>query len=341
MKHLKVVSVLLVLLIVFSVGSFAATTTQKNAQSTTAKEVDNAQRLEEDLIEFMDKNGIDKEKVTFGYQDFNRELRYTYHGDRLFVSKEAIKFPVAYVYFKDLVNGKHHLNEDIGDDNLRTVYMRSLKKDYGHDEGSTAALVNHYGGWEIIKSAMHEITYTKVDDAFYQSDALSAEFAIDFLEKYYNEALYCSMDFKNMLIEPLKQFSPDRFSETNIYDVKITHRYGISKSTNSATDMGIINTANPFSFVIHVDESEHYEEDIALLAEFAYNFNVDYGTLLLSQMTTLPDVPDQDKKTYDSKTVSETPLMVIVIVSTVVIAAGITIAYIVHENKKKNQDRLD
>lgn len=367
MRAIKLLSIILAALVLLSVCSFAApgdTTAPETAAATTGEaatdaqaeptkqttasaekepttQADNAVILGKELKEFAAKNNIDAENLTFAYCDFNRELRYVYNGDRLFASNDALKFPLAYLYFKDLVSGKHHLNEDVGQDNLRTVFLRSLTKDYGHDENATAMLIEKYGGMEAVKRALYEITYTKVDDDFYTSDALSSEYALDFLTKYYNEALYCSTDFKHMLIDPIKQFSMDRYSETYIYDYKITHRYGIDKASGTCMDMGIVNSSNPFAFVIAVEGSSNPEEDIALLAEFAKDFNEEYGSLLLSQMTTLPDVAEEDKKGYDSTKVTAVPLMVIVITATVVVAAAITIAYIVRENKKKNQDRLD
>ena len=105
--------------------------------------------------------------------------------------------------------------------------------------------------------------------------------------------------------------------------------------------MGIVNSDNPFAFVIAVEGSEHFEKDVALLAELATDFNEEYSDLLRSQLTTLPDIPDKEKKGYDATKVTETPLLVIVIVSTVVIAAGVTTIFIVVENKKKKRDRLD
>ncbi|MBR2591225.1 MAG: hypothetical protein IKE65_09955 [Clostridia bacterium] len=259
----------------------------------------------------------------------------------MFSSYDAFKFPLAYLYFKDLVLGEFHLNEDVGEDNLRTVFLRSLEKDYGHDANATELLIEKYGGMEKVKKALYELTYTKVDKAFYESDALTANYTLDFLIKYYSEALYCSADFKHMLIDPIKQISPERYSETKIIDYKVTHRYGISRENGACVDFGIVNTSNPFAFVISVEDSAHYEDDIALLAEFALDFNEQYGSLALSQMTTLPDVEDKEKKGYNSTTVTAVPLMIIVIVTTVVIAAAITTIYIVQENKKKKRDRLD
>lgn len=345
MKVFKVISIVLAGLMLFSVCSFAATTTAQESsvysitEGTT--EHKNAKVMQEELLSFCKKNDIDTENLSFAYYDINRELRYVYHGDRLFSSYDAFKFPLAYIYFKDLVSGEHHLNEDVGDDNLRTAYMRSLKKDYGHDEGATKMLVEKYGGIEKVKRAMYEITYTKVADEFFTTDALTANFAIDFLIKYYTEAMYCSIDYKQMLIDPIKQISPDRFSETNILDYKVTHRYGYSRENLACVDMGIINASNPFAFVISIEDSAHYEQDIALLAEFALDFNQQYGSLVLSQLTTLPDVPEKEKKGYDAQKVTGAPLMIIVIISTVVIAAVVTTIYIVQENKKKKRDRLD
>jgi len=341
MKGLKLLSLLLASLILFSVCSFALTGAAAPAKKEATTAADNAKEMEKQLQDFIKKNNIDGENLSFGYVDFNRELTYVYNGERLFAAYDSIKFPLAYLYFKDLVTGKHHLNEDVGNDNLRTVFLRSLTKDFGHDENATDLLIEKYGGMEAVKRALYELTYTPVDDAFFDSDAISANFAIDFLKKYYGEAMYCSTDFKHMLIDPIKQFSLDRFSETYIYDYKVTHRYGISRPLSGCVDMGVVNSTNPCAFVIDVENSSHPEEDIALLAEFAMNFNEDYGTLLLSQMTTLPDVDEEDKKSYDATTIKAVPVFVIIISATVLIAATITTVMIVRENKKKKEDRLD
>ncbi|MBQ6380531.1 MAG: hypothetical protein IJJ41_02875 [Clostridia bacterium] len=341
MKGLKLLSLLLASLILFSVCSFALPSVAAAAKKEETTAADNAKILEEELQDFIQKNGIDGNNLSFGYMDFGRELTYIYNGDKLFASSDGIKFPLAYLYYKDLVSGRHHLNEDVGNDNLRTVFLRSLTKDFGHDDNATELLIEKYGGMEAVKRAMYEVTYTAVDDAFFESDVLSANFAIDFLSKYYNEALYCSTDFKHMLIDSIKQFCSGRYSETYIYDCKITHRYGFSRPVGNAMDMGIINASNPFAFVISIENSKDPEEDIALLADFAYNFNEEYGTLLMSQMTTLPDVDAEDKKNYDATTIKAVPIFVTVISVTVVIAATITTVMIVRENKKKKEDRLD
>lgn len=336
MKIVKLISIFLVALMLLSVCSFAAPSTTKNGN-----EVDNATILEEEFLEHLKKNGIKKENVSFAYYDFTRELEYVYNADRMFEPNEVLKFPLAYIYFKDLVAGKHHLNEDVGSDNLRTVYLRSLTKDYGHDGDATKLLIEKYGGIEQVKRAMYEVTYTKVNDEFFETEKVNAKYLIDLLAKYYSEAMFCSTDYKNMLISPIKQLSPGRYCETYIYDCKITHRYGFSREDSSVSDMGIVNSANPFGFVIQVEGVKDPEEVEANIAEFAYDFNLNYGDLLLSQLTTLPDVPDKEKQSYDASKTYKTPLMITLIVSTVVIAAGITIAYIVVENRKKNQDRLD
>ena len=344
MRIYKIVSVVMALLMMLSVGSVAATTAaEESTYSITEapKENENVKIMQEELSTFIKKNDIDPDTLCFGYYDFNRELRYTFHGEQLFTSYDAFKFPLAYLYFKDLAAGERHLNEDVGDDNLRTVFLRSLEKDYNHDADATQLLIEKYGGMKKVKTALHELTYTKVDKAFFDSDALSADYSLDFLIKYYLEALYCSADFKHMLIDPLKQISPERYSETDIIDYKITHRYGVSRENGACVDMGIVNTSNPFAFVISVEDSAHYEDDIALLAKFALDFNEQYGSLSISQMTTLPDVDEKEKKGYDSKTVTALPLMIILIASTVLIAGVITTIYIVQENKKKKRDRLD
>ena len=336
MKLIKLISVLLIALMLTSMCSFAAPSTTESLAKT-----DNVKILSEEFNEFLNKNGLKPANVSFAYYDFSRELEFLYNGARMFEPDELLKFPLAYIYFKDMVSGKHHLNEDIGNDNLRTVYMRSLTKDYGRDGNATDLLIEKYGGIEQVKRAMYEVTYTKVNDVFFETEKVNARYLIDLLAKYYNEAMYCSTDYKNMLISPIKQLSPGRYSETYIYDCKVTHRYGYSKNRSSVSDMGIINSANPFGFVIQVQGVDDPEEALALIAEFAYDFNLNYGDLLLSQLTTLPDIPDKEKQSYDSSKTYKTPLMITLIASTVVIAAGITVAYIVIENKKKNQDRLD
>ena len=163
MKIVKLISIFLAALMLLSVCSFAAPSTTKNGN-----EVDNATILEEEFLEHLKKNGIKKENVSFAYYDFTRELEYVYNADRMFEPNEVLKFPLAYIYFKDLVAGKHHLNEDVGSDNLRTVYLRSLTKDYGHDGDATKLLIEKYGGIEQVKRAMYEVTYTKVKDEFFE-----------------------------------------------------------------------------------------------------------------------------------------------------------------------------
>ena len=188
---------------------------------------------------------------------------------------------------------------------------------------------------------MYEVTYTKVNDEFFKTEKVTAQYLIDLLSKYYSEAMFCSTDYKNMLITPIKQLSPGRYMETYIYDCKVTHRYGFSRENSAAADLGIVNSANPFGIVIQVEGVDNPEEVVASIAEFAYDFNLNYGDLLISQLTTLPDVPEKEKQNYDSSKTYKTPLMITLIVSTVIIAAAITVAYIIIENKKKNQDRLD
>lgn len=347
MKAVKVLSAILALLMLLSVGSFAATstqTTETQADQTTQESTtqsENATVLEEEFLTFLNKNELDPEKVCMAYYDFGRELRYAYRGSVMFSAYDAIKFPIAYLYYKDLEMGRFHINEDVGDDNLRTVFMRSLTKDFGKDGNATNDLIEKYGGMEAVKTALYEMTYTQVEDSFFNSDRVNAEYLMDFLSKYYTDALYCNSEFKHMLIDPIKQFTPARFCETYIYDSKITHRYGIAKDESALVDCGVVNSSNPFSFVIYVRDVENPESVIADIAEFLYDFNDEYGSLLLSQMTTIPDVPEKEKQAYDAKTITGTPLMIIVIVTTVIIAATVTAIYIVNENKKKERDRLD
>ena len=337
MKAVKVVSFLMAFMMLFSLCAFAAPTTTTEEET----KIDNAVILTDELEDVIKGLDIKKENVSVAYYDFKRDLKCVYNPKRLFEPNEMLKFPLAYVYFKDLAAGKYRLNEDVGDDNLRTVYLRSLTKDFTRDGGATDALIQKMGGLETLKRAMYEITYTKVPDEFFDNEKVTAEYLIDFLSKYYNEAFYGSADYKNMLITPIKQFSPNRYSETYVYDCKITHRYGFSKSQKAVSDMGIMNSANPFGFVIEVEGVKDPEDAVAEIAEFLYNFNLDYGGLLLSQVTTMPDVPDKEKMNYDGTVIVKKPLMILVISSTVLIATGVTIAYIVIENKKKNQDRLD
>ena len=336
MRFVKFLCVLLAAVLLFSVCAFAAPTT-----TSSSSEPDNVAIMEDEFFELLSRNGINKKNVSFAYLDLSREFEYVYNGDRLFEPYEVLKFPLAYLYFKDLVAGKHHLNEDVGKDNLRTAFLRSLTKDYNHDGNATELLLEKYGGLEQLKKDMHEITYTKVPDEFFTSEQVTANYLIDFMETYYREAFSGSSDYKNMLINPIKSLSPNRFSETYIYDAKVIHRYGFSKEAGVVADIGIVNTATPFAFVIEVDGVKDPEEEVASIAEFAYDWNMDYGDLLISQMTTLPDVPDNEKQNYDARKTYKTPMMIALIASTVVIAAAVTVVYIVSENKKKNQDRLD
>lgn len=320
----------------FSVCSFGAT-----GDSTDDANAEILSIMQDEFETFLKKNKLPKDQVSFAYEDFGRDLQFVYNGDRMFEPNDTIKFPIAYVYFKDLASGKFHLYDDVGEENLRTVFLRSLTKDFNRDNHATEMLVEKYGGKETIKRAMYEITYTKVDDVFFETYAVSAQFLIDFLAKYYSEAFYSSSDFKTMLITPLKQFSPGRFSETYIYDCKITHRYGFSRTKKAAVDMGIVNSANPFGIVIQVEGVDDPEEYLAQIAEWAYEFNLNYADLRLSQLTTLPDVPDGEKGNYDARRTYKTPLMITIIVSTVFVAAVVTVVYIVNENRKKSRDRLD
>lgn len=349
MKFYKPLAFALVLIMLFSFSAVAATTAPSETEAeksgtTVTQEVtepENEKIMLEELNKFLKKNHIGKANFSFAYYDFNREMECIYNGDRYFEAYETIKFPLAYLYFKDLVMGVHHLNEDIGSDNLRTVFLRSLTKDFGRDGGATDDLIKEYGGLETLKKSMQEITYTKVSDEFYNSTLVNAQYYIDFLAKYYSEAVYGSTDFKNMLIDPIKQLSPARYSETNIFDSKITHRYGFSREDKAVVDMGIVNSSNPFAFVIAVEGVDDPEQIVADAAEFAYDFNENYGSLLMSQLTTMPDVPDEEKNVYDDEKISEPTLMIVVIASTIIIAAAVTIAYIITEERKKERDRMD
>ena len=328
MRIVKIIACILAFLIVFNSVSFAATSTTvaSSKQETT---VDNQKLMVQKLRKIMKKNGLNKNNFEFGYYDIFRDFECYYNRNTLFEPYEAIKFPLAFLYFNDYAGGKYTNYSTIAGKNFLDIFIDSLTVD---TTDSTEALINNYGGIHKVKSEMQALTKTKVPAAFYTSEQVNANYCIDFLKLYYQTAKYSSTDFKNMLVDSLKEFTPGKYSEKYITKYRITHRYGYSALESSAVDMGIVKSDYPFAFVVSVQGVKNAEDVLAEVMRFAYEYNEDFGALLISQMTTMPDIPEDNKKAYVTRSYTKPILAAVVVVSALVVA-GVAI-FMVQRDKK-------
>jgi hypothetical protein len=311
-----------------SVSDTSSTASAVSSQSDKEKAVQKL--IEQKMQKFMAKNGLNKTNFSFAYYDFSRNFKYVYNGDRLFHAYESIKFPLAYLYFDKMSNGEVSFTSRLGTDTYKNVYLDSLS---GDSMTSTNTLIQNYGGLYKVKTDMTKYSSSKESAQFYNSDMVSADYYIKFLDYYYKAAVYCSTDFKTYLIDPIKELSPGKFSEKNIDNCKITHRYGFSYSAKSAVDLGIVNTNYPFGLVVAVSASADAENVIADAAKLAYDFNNDYNSVLVQQQTTYPNISEKDKKAYNDNSVSQKELYAIIAAGVIAFAA-IAFFY-VRRNRKR------
>ena len=328
MRIVKLIACVLAFLIVFNSLSFAATTTAvaSSQQETT---VNNQKLMIQKLKKVMAKNGLNENNFEFGYYDIFRDFECYCNRGKLFEPYEAIKLPLAFLYFNDYAGGKYTNYSTIAGKNFLDIFIDSLTVD---TTDSTEELIKNYGGIQKVKFEMQALTKTKVPAAFYTSQKVNANYCIDFLKLYYQTAKYSSTDFKNMLVDSLKEFTPGRYSEKYITKYRVTHRYGYSAADGSAVDMGIVKSDYPFAFVVSVQGVKNAEDVLAEVMRFAYEYNEDFGALLISQMTTMPDIPDDSKKAYVTRSYTK-PILAAVVVVSVLAVAGVAI-FVVQRDKK-------
>ena len=135
-----------------------------------------------------------------------------------------------------------------------------------------------------------------------------------------------------MMVDSLKEFTPGKYSEKYITKYRITHRYGYSALESSAVDMGIVKSDYPFAFIVSVEGVKNAEDVLAEVMRFAYEYNEDFGALLISQMTTMPDIPDESKKAYVTRSYTKPILAAVVGVSALAVA-GVAI-FVVQRDKR-------
>lgn len=325
MRVTKVIACMLALLILFSSVSFAAGTAS-TTQSTT---VNNQQLMVKRLSKLMAKNGLNESNFSFGYYDILRDFECYCNRDMLFEPYQAIKFPLAYLYYNEYQGGKYSNSSVIGGKKFLEIFTESLTDD---KTNATDALIQKYGGVSKVKSEFQALTKTRVPKDFYSTTKLNSNYCIDFLKLYYRAAKYNSSDFRTLLVEPLKEFTPGKYSEKYITKYRITHRYGFSEADSAAVDMGVVKTEYPFLFIVSVEGVDNAEDVLAEVMRYIYEFNEDYNALLISQITTKPDIPENQRKTYTTRSYVK-PILAGVVVFGVAVAAVVGIIIIRRDRK--------
>lgn len=336
MKFLKFIACFLALIIMLNTCAFALPKAA-TASTTQQTSVDNQKLMLQKLYRVMKKNGLNKDNFAFGYYDIFRDFECCYNGKKLFEPYEMIKFPLAFLYYNEYTKGKYTFSSEIGGKKFADIFVESLTKD---NTDATDTLIEKYGGLTKVKNGMRELTNTKVPAAFNTTTQMNVEYCVDFLELYYSTAKFSSTDFRNLMVDSLKEFTPGRYSEKYITEYRITHRYGYSEVNKAATDMGIVKSDYPFVLVIFVDGVDNAEGVLAEVAKFAYDYNEDFGALLLSQMTTLPDIPEDKQKTYTTRSYTK-PILISVIVFGVAAVAGVAIFFVYRDRKLRKLYEAD
>ncbi len=315
------------MLMLFNSVSFAGNKVTALSQEQTT--VNNQKLMIQKLKKVMDKNGLNASNFSFGYYDIFRDFECFCNRDKLFEPYEAIKFPLAFLYFNEYAGGKYTNYSTIGDKGFLDIFIESLTVD---NTDATDTLIKEYGGLNKVKSELQALTKTRVPREFYNTTVLNANYCIDFLKLYYSTAKYSTTDFRNMMVDSLKEFTPGKYSEKYITKYRITHRYGYSALESSAVDMGIVKSDYPFAFIVSVEGVKNAEDVLAEVMRFAYEYNEDFGALLISQMTTMPDIPDESKKAYVTRSYTKPILAAVVGVSALAVA-GVAI-FVVQRDKK-------
>lgn len=323
MRVIKVIACVMALLIVLGSVSFAAKTktTVSQTQSTT---VNNQKLMLKKISKLMSKRGLDESNFSFGYYDIYRDFECYCNRDKLFEPYEAIKFPLGYLYFNEYQGGKYSVASEIGNKKFMEIFVESLTED---NTNATNILINNYGGMRRVKAQLKALTKTKVPNEFYNTELLNAAYCIDFLKLYYRTAKYSSSDFRTMMVDSLKEFTPGEYSERYITKYRVTHRYGRSAQGDCAVDMGLVKSEFPFLFVVSVQGVENAEEVLAEVMRYICEFNEDYSALLISQITTKPDVPESERKTYTTRSYTK-PILAGLVIFGVTVSAVVAIIII-------------
>ena len=177
MRVIKVIVCILAMLVLFNSVSFAAGTTSQT-QSTT---VNNQQLMIKKLSKIMAKNGLNEDNFSFGYYDIYRDFECYCNRDKLFEPYEAIKFPLAYLYYNDYQGGKYTNYSEINHQKFLEIFVESLTED---NTDATDALIKNYGGIKVVKTEMQALTKTRVPKDFYNTTLLNSNYCIDFLKLY-------------------------------------------------------------------------------------------------------------------------------------------------------------
>lgn len=328
MRVVKIIACILAFLILFNSLSFGAVAA-KVGTSQEQTTVDNRILMLQKLKKVMAKNGLDKSNFSFAYYDIFRDFGCSYNSNKLVEPYESIKLPLAFLYYNDYSGGKYSNSSYIGDKKFLEIFIESLTVD---NTDATDVLINNYGGMEKVKREMQQLTKTKVPNEFYTTEKVTTHYYIDFLELYYQTAKFSSTDFKNMLVDSLKEFTPGRYSEKYITKYRVTHRYGYSAVDSSAIDMGVVKSDYPFVFAVSVEGVNNAEDVLAEVMRFTYEYNEDYAALLISQMTTMPDIPDESKKAYVTRSYTK-PILAAVVAVSVLAVAGVAI-FMVRRDRK-------
>ncbi len=307
MKILRFTAVFVATAVLLCVFTNAAGSTEFDASSQlNISETDrkNNFEFEKRITEFMKNNNLDQENFSFGYYDFKRGITFTYNSKAFFRSYELLKLPVSYCVYDKYKSGAFDASAQIGGLDFKSAFKKSISEE---DFSITDIFIERLGGFATVKREIRQYADCDYPSDFEQSDILSVEYCIQFLENYYREAMEGSAEFAEMLIEPIKNYTADYLGKYS-GEYSVTHRYGFSAS--AANDAGIVNTQNPYALVIFVSDSKSARTILEEAAKIAYDFNINYQVQSTSANTTLPDVPKEEKKAYDYDNVNRPAIYV-------------------------------
>lgn len=238
--------------------------------------------LDKLILDYLDEEGLDKDRISFMIEDFEDDVIYKYKEKEYFTAASTYKLPLTMIWMDkvnageanldDLMTYKYSMYEEggpIGADyapgekiDLETVIRFTIQ--YSDNSGGHI-LFEALGGWEEYKEIAARYCPVVQDDEFFSMENVyNAEYMNYLLRK-----LYQNQDDYALIIQAMKDSKPTQWLNQVIHDITY-QKYGEVEYFGHA--VGFVKDGHPYSIAVYTEYGGDAPQIIGEINAICYEY---------------------------------------------------------------------
>ena len=288
------------------------------------------------IEKFMKKYDLDEENFAFSYLNLYTNEEYDFNEDKLFPSAGLERLPLCMLYYQMMSEGKLGWNTEIAGSTVNYLVNDALSPE--NNKEATEKLIDHIGSYSDFKEKIASFSESEFTEQFVSERVLTCGYMKDVVHKMYFDAKNkYGQSFLDDIVYPVRDANEGKYLSKYVLNYSISGVDGTQDDVSAAA--AVVGTEQSYVISVFV-KSSSAQEIIGQLNKVVCKYNTEVvsgknGETTTKYTTSLADVPEKDKKSYDGSGFRK-PALWISLAMAVLLVTGVLVFLIMKVRENKN-----